>query len=83
MFTKWLKNFRWINIRVGKGFFEEKMVSLKVFCISLLSIISKVLERCIFNNIKYHVYEQLSHTQYGFMPGKSCITQLVEVLDRI
>ena len=51
--------------------------------ISLLSIISKVLERCIFNNIKYHVYEQLSHTQYGFMPGKSCITQLVKVLDRI
>ena len=49
----------------------------------LLSIISKVLERCILNNIKYHVYEQLSHTQYGFMPGKSCITQLVEVLDRI
>ena len=51
--------------------------------ISLLSIICKVLERCIFNNIKYHVYEQLSHTQYGFMPGKSRITQLVEVLDRI
>ena len=25
MFTKWLKNFRWMNTRVGKGFFEEKM----------------------------------------------------------
>ena len=29
MFTKWLKNFRWMNTRVGKGFFEEKMANLK------------------------------------------------------
>ena len=28
--------------------------------ISLLPIISKVLERCILNNIKYHVYEQIN-----------------------
>ena len=25
MLTKWLKNFRWMNTRVGKAFFEEKM----------------------------------------------------------
>ena len=31
MFTKWLKNFRGTNTRVGKGFFEEKMANLKVF----------------------------------------------------
>ena len=31
MFTKWLKNFQWMNTRVGKGFFEEKMANLKVF----------------------------------------------------
>ena len=31
LFTKWLKNFRWMNTRVGKGFFEEKMANLKVF----------------------------------------------------
>ena len=31
MFTKWLKNFRWMNTRVRKGFFEEKMANLKVF----------------------------------------------------
>ena len=41
MFTKWLKNFRWMNTRVEKnfrwmntrvekGFFEEKMANLKV-----------------------------------------------------
>ncbi|CAB3996295.1 Hypothetical predicted protein [Paramuricea clavata] len=51
--------------------------------ISLLSLISKVLERCIFNNIKYHVYEQINPCQNGFMPGKSCITQLIEVLEQI
>ena len=31
MFTKWLKNFRWMNTRVRKAFFEEKMANLKVF----------------------------------------------------
>ena len=31
MFTTWLKSFRWMNTRVGKGFFEEKMANLKVF----------------------------------------------------
>ena len=31
MFTKWLKNIRWKNTRVRKGFFEEKMANLKVF----------------------------------------------------
>ena len=31
MFTRWLKNFRWMNTRVRKGFFEEKMANLKVF----------------------------------------------------
>ena len=51
--------------------------------ISLLPIISKVLERCILNNIKYHVYEQISQCQNGFVPRKSCITQLVEVLEHI
>ena len=31
MLTKWLKNFRWMNTRVGKAFFEEKMANMKVF----------------------------------------------------
>ena len=51
--------------------------------ISLLCLILKVLERCIFNNIKYHIYEQLNPCQHGFMPGKSCVTQLIEVLDQL
>ena len=51
--------------------------------ISLLSLISKVLERCIFNNIKYHVYDQINPCHNGFMYGKSCITQLIKVLEQI
>ena len=31
MFTKRLKNIQWMNTRVGKGFFKEKMTSLKEF----------------------------------------------------
>ena len=31
MFKKWLKNFRWMNTRVEKGFSEEKMANLKVY----------------------------------------------------
>ena len=51
--------------------------------ISLLSLISKTLERCVFNNIKHHAYEQINPCQNGFVPKKSCITQLIEVLDHI
>ena len=28
MLSKWLKNFQWMNIRVGKGFWKEKMGNL-------------------------------------------------------
>ncbi len=51
--------------------------------ISLLSLISKTLERCVFNNIQHYAYEQINPCQNGFMPKKSCITQLIEVLDHI
>ena len=51
--------------------------------ISLLPLISKTLERCIFNNIKHHVYKQINPCQNGFVPKKSCVTQLIEVLDHI
>ena len=38
MFTKWLKNFRWMNTRIRKGFFEEKMANLKVFVAKVCDI---------------------------------------------
>ena len=51
--------------------------------ISLLPLISKILERCVFYNIKNHVFEQLNPCQHGFVPGKSCVTQLIEVFEQI
>ena len=51
--------------------------------ISLLSLISKVLERCVFNNIRDHIYSQINPCQHGFVPGKNYVSQLVEVFDKI
>ncbi|CAB4010406.1 Hypothetical predicted protein [Paramuricea clavata] len=51
--------------------------------ISLLSLISKALQRCVFNKIKDHVFEQINNGQHGFVPRKSCVTQLIEVFEYI
>ena len=39
--------------------------------ISLLTIISKVLERCVLVRLRDHLLEILDYTQHGFIPGKS------------
>ena len=51
--------------------------------ISLLSIVSKVLERCVLGKIRDHLLCFISCVQHGFISGKSCTTQLLEVHDRI
>ncbi|CAB3990931.1 Hypothetical predicted protein [Paramuricea clavata] len=51
--------------------------------ISLLSIISKVLERCVLRNIRDHLLQLINDSQHGFIPRKLCTTQLLEVLDYI
>ena len=51
--------------------------------ISLLCIVSKVLERCVLNHIWEHLQEIINDHQHGFMPGRSCTSQLVGVLDKI
>ena len=51
--------------------------------ISLLSIVSKVLERRVLVSIKYHLSQITNKCQHGFLQGKSCITNLLEVLDYI
>jgi hypothetical protein len=50
---------------------------------SLLSLISKVLERCVFDCIKDQVFSQINACQHGFIPGRNCVTQLIEVFDKI
>ena len=51
--------------------------------ISLLSIVSKVMERCLFIAIRDHVFNLIRACQHGFIAERSCATQLVEVLDQI
>ena len=45
--------------------------------ISLLCIISKVLEKIIFKNLFDFLYNRLSVYQFGFVPGHSCLQQLL------
>ncbi len=47
--------------------------------ISLLCILSKVLERCVFNHCFPHISQFLYHLQHGFRPGRSTETQLLAV----
>ena len=50
---------------------------------SLLSVVSKVLERCVLGKIRDHIFCLISCTQHGFTSGKPCTTQLLEVHDHI
>jgi hypothetical protein len=46
--------------------------------ISLLSLVSKVLERCIHKKVLPFLQPIISDCQHGFMPNRSCVTQLVD-----
>ena len=51
--------------------------------ISLLCIVSKLLERCILNHLRFYLQNIINRCQHGFTPGKSCTTQLIQVIDTI
>jgi hypothetical protein len=51
--------------------------------ISLLSLVSKVLERCVLNSFKERLREVVKECQHGFLNGKSCTSNLLEVLHHI
>ena len=51
--------------------------------ISFLYLVSKVMERCVFNAVKDRVFSSIDSSQHGFITGRSFVTQLVEVLDYI
>ncbi|CAB4012394.1 Hypothetical predicted protein, partial [Paramuricea clavata] len=51
--------------------------------ISLLCVTSKVLERCVLRNLRDYLMSLINSAQHGFIPGRSCTTQLVEVLHYI
>ena len=51
--------------------------------ISLLCVVSKVMERCIFNHLYPFVAPFIHHLQHGFMKHKSCTSQLLKVYNTI
>ena len=51
--------------------------------VSLLSIVSKIIERCIYNHIYGFVSKDISEKQHVFFSGRSCNTQLLEVYHKI
>ena len=48
--------------------------------VSLLPLLGKVLERVIYNNLLQHVKPALTHAQHGFLPQRSCETNLATLL---
>ena len=51
--------------------------------ISLLSIVSKVFERCVYKRLIAHVSINLHHLEFGFLRGKSTTAHLLQVLHEI
>ena len=51
--------------------------------ISLLPIVSKVLERCVAARFLAHIKNMIGTLQHGFLPNRSCVTQLLSVLHTI
>ncbi len=51
--------------------------------ISLLSTVSKTLERCVLNHISHHIQSNIHSAQYGFVNGRSCTAQLLSILQTI
>jgi hypothetical protein len=49
--------------------------------VSLLSVISKVFERCIFNKIYPFICNQINNVQHGFTKGRSTCTQLLHFVN--
>ena len=62
---------------------EKKELATNYRPISLLSIISKVLERCVCIRFYDHVRVMINDAQHGFLHGRSCVTQLLTTLHRI
>ena len=49
--------------------------------ISLLSIVCKLCERCVLKKLLPELIHVLTPLQHGFIPRKSCVTQLLSVHD--
>ena len=61
----------------------EKEHAENYWPMSLLSIVSNVLERCVLNNVCSQLYQVITASQHGFTRGRSCVTNLLEVTNHI
>lgn len=59
---------------------ESKSMVSKYRGISLLDVLSKILERQVYNEIFDIICPHLTHWQHGFLPGKSTVSQLSQVV---
>lgn len=48
--------------------------------ISLLSLVDKIVERCVFDKFFPFLADRIYHLQHGFMKGRSTVTQLLEIV---
>ena len=62
---------------------EKKEPAINYRPISLLSVISKVLKRCVYNRLYPHVKNSIKNAQHEFLSSRSCVTQLVLTLHQI
>ena len=51
--------------------------------ISLLCILSKVLERIVYNNIIRHIQGKITEHQFGFLPNRSTLQQLLLFTEKL
>ena len=49
--------------------------------ISLLPIVSKVLERCIFNSVRDHLFQTIHSNQHGFLPNNDALDMIGATYD--
>ena len=64
---------------------EEKHIVKNYRPISLLPIFAKIFERLLFNSLFIHFHDNdlFTKCQSGFMPGDSCISQLLSIVHEI
>lgn len=58
----------------------QKCLPTNYRSVSLLPLFSKVLERVVYSSLFNHVKPVLSSQQHGFMPKRSCVTNLATML---
>ena len=74
----------WKNANICPVFKKGQRQNIRNYRpISLLPVLSKCLERCVYNLIIGQILPQLHPLQHGFMAGRSTATQLLLVYDEI